>query len=296
METNRIEHYGPGGKVLVFENPEGLYPVNRYQSLLLATNALTEALAYAGRCGRPLGELRALEVCCGGGPAAIVLKSAGVGHVEATDVNPLALEACQRNALLNRLVLDHVALVDLLGPPRREEERFDLIVCNPPCGRTEVWESSGQSDIRLAVDGGPEGIQFVLPLICNARNHLRPGGCLIFVLTSTMDFLEVQRTLGEHFSGSWRLAYHTPVAQPYAPLSSSVGQVLLSLGAARKAFVWEGEDGYLWRMTWVVVASNLPVGERDGTSRLWFLPTAYDVTAPGFWEMYRHFQAGCLGS
>jgi methylase of polypeptide subunit release factors len=293
MESGTIiEHYGHRGRILRFENREDLFPVNRDQSLLMASNALTEALDYAGRSAKPLEELRAVEICCGGGPAAIVLKDAGVGFVEASDLNPLALEMTRRNAALNGLTLDRLVVRDLLGLPRRAEECFDLVVCNPPCARRIQLTEPISPHMRMAVDGGLDGVDIVLSLIVSARQHLVPGGCLIFMLTSSMDFRQVIHMLDGEFRGNWRLAYATPVAQPYVDKSRSWADSVAELVEERRIFVWEGEDGWLWRLAWIIVATNLPTRKGAPLGRLWFHPYGCNIAATSYWETLPHFEHG----
>ncbi len=109
-----IECVGPNGNLLRFENPPGVYPVNRYQSLWLATTACYEAFSLSSAIGKALKDMSLWEVCAGGGPCAVLMKSAGMGFVRATDVSSIALEACQRNARLNRLQLSEVFQADML--------------------------------------------------------------------------------------------------------------------------------------------------------------------------------------
>ncbi len=277
-EVEIIRHYGHDGRILRFKNQTGLYPVNRYQSLLMATNAHTEALAHSQRTGRPLEMMRALEVCCGGGPAAIVLKDAGVGFVEASDINPLALELCRQNARANDLEIDSIALRDMLGKSREDTEKLDLIVCNPPCGRSCMHRVAPTEDYLKAVNGGTEGVDFVLPLIGAVKEHLRPDGLLIFVLTSTMHVVRVVETLDRHFPDHWRNTYHTPVAQPMVPVSSHRAISLKSLAKEGEALIWDNDDGWLWRLTWIVVAKHGVSGEPTRGGRLWFEPYGYEIS------------------
>ena len=284
-----IEHYGPAGRVFRFENPDDLYPVNRYQSLVLATSAYLEAATYAATHERPLRALRAIEFCCGGGAASIMLKAAGVGYVEATDVNPRALEACRHNATLNGISLDRVGHHDLLAPSRPSPEGFDLVVCNPPCGRSEQAETVANPQIRTVIDGGPGGITFIAPLFRAAQSYLVPEGRLIFIITSSMTFRSVQAELDRHFPGRWRLDDTTPVAQPYVHHDTPEGRSLLELASRREVFVWLGDDGFLWRISWVVVATHQVANDPEHDRRLWLVPRYYDRAEPGYSAALRAF-------
>jgi release factor glutamine methyltransferase len=63
------------------------------------------------------------------------------------------------------------------------EERFDLIVSNPPYVREKEWESL-PPDVRnfepkIALVAGPDGLTVLRDLIDHAPAYLRPGGSLI---------------------------------------------------------------------------------------------------------------------
>lgn len=284
-----IEHYGPSGRVFRFETPDGLYPVNRYQSLVLATSAYLEAATYAAETGHPPREMRAIEFCCGGGAAAIMLKAAGLGYVEATDVNPRSLEACRNNASVNRIALDRVGLYDLLNPPPPPAERFDLAVCNPPCGSPDQVEFIEGAHLRAAIDGGPGGTRFIAPLLSAARDCLRPGGRLVFIITSTMAFRDVQAELDRQFPRRWRLDHTTPIAQPYVSASSPDGRRMLERIRRREIFAWRGADEQVWRLSWVVVVGLEAAAWVDHDPRLWLTPRYYNPSEPGYAEALRHF-------
>lgn len=279
MPNSFIEHYTYNGRVLRFENNQGVYPINRDQSLLMATNALNEALAYAGQIRKDLKNMRALEVCCGGGPAALVLKDAGVGYVEASDLDPKALEACQHNAFLNDLRLDKLSTRDMLGQSLGPRCCFDLIVCNPPCRPTELLPDGIDQDYRLAIDGGAGGVFYVNRLLKMARDNLVLGGRLIFILTSTMEYVRVVEQLEDLFRGNWRLAYATPISQPFVLTSDPVARRAMELTVEKRAFVWDGGDGRIWRLIWIVVAINLLAPSSPQSTGLWFFPYGGDASS-----------------
>lgn len=288
--SNVIEHYSHNGKVIRFENLEDLYPINRYQSLLMATNVHSEILTYAARSEKTIKDMRAIELCCGGGPAALVMKDMGIGYVEASDINPLAVEMCTRNAILNNLAIDKAVVRSMFGDLHDEKEKFDIIACNPPCGRIQNYDDLENPHMRTAVVGGEKGVDFALELIEKAPNYLSPDGILAFVLTSTMDFESVVAQLQKTFKGNWRHTYATPVAQPYMEMSSPNAKENLKLRDQGKVFVWVGEDGMLWRMTWIMIAANFPPTESVFYSRLWFRPYGYDITAPSYLEILADYE------
>lgn len=246
-----VVHRSLSGHPLRFENVPGAYPVNHYQSLLLAACAETEALSLAVDRALPLAALCATERCCGGGPAALAWKRMGVGHVTASDSDPSALAACARNAALNGVVLDGLALVDIHDPP---DARFDLVACNPPCGRTGHLRGRSADLHRRTVDAGVDGVDHLLALVDTAPRSLTEHGRLLFVLPSTCAFRRIEQVLARDHAGNWRTAVHTPVAQPYLPdARDPLARELLLRRDAGEVFVWVGDDGALWRLTWVVV-------------------------------------------
>lgn len=261
-----IEHHGARGRVVRFENPPGLYPVNRYQSLYLATHAEQEALASS----RPLEDLHAWEPCCGGGPVAQTLKALGVGCVRASDSQEASLVGCRANAALNNHELDEVLPLDLLGPP--EEAIWDLIAVNPPClDRRLVGDDRGAA-IRTAIDGGEGGVDATLRLIREAPARLSAEGVLLLVVVSTTDLCAVGNALDEAFPGAWRCAAGTPVMQVFRSRSSTDASALLQSADRPRPLVWESGGGELMRLSWVVRAGGKPTREASESGAFWLPP------------------------
>jgi release factor glutamine methyltransferase len=127
-------------------------------------------------------------------PAAIVDVGTGSGCVavalavhlpEATvcaiDISPAALAVAQRNVERHG-VADRVRLMvgDVLSP---RPSRADLIVSNPPyipTGDCAALQASVRDhEPSLALDGGPDGLSVIEPLMAQAPAVLRPGGVLL---------------------------------------------------------------------------------------------------------------------
>ena len=145
---------------------------------------------------------RVLELGAGLGLAAVLLARAGA-RVVATDVVPAAVAAIRTNALLNGVEVD-ARVGDCWAPVAGE--RFDLICTNPPqmptppdrrpagadecltlCAPTprQVPTPPGRAraDGAAAADnGGPDGWALLDRVIRGARDHLRPGGRLVFTI------------------------------------------------------------------------------------------------------------------
>ena len=71
---------------------------------------------------------RVLDFAAGGGLAALAAAHAGAAHVEAADIDPLALAATRLNAAANQQTV-HTLAGDLVGQPCR----WDLILCGDVC-------------------------------------------------------------------------------------------------------------------------------------------------------------------
>lgn len=134
---------------------------------------------------RGLGEapLRILDLCTGSGCILLSLlhelrNAGGLG----TDLSEEALEAARENAV--RLGLQERAAFrqgDLWEPVG--DERFDLIVSNPPYVPTEVIPTL-EPEVRCgepyaALDGGEDGLVFYRRIMREAAGHLKPPGIII---------------------------------------------------------------------------------------------------------------------
>ena len=99
----------------------------------------------------------------------------------AIDKSPAALEVARENSA--RLGLPVTLLEgDLLAPLQGRAAR--LIVSNPPYISPEEIEELEPEvrdhEPRLALDGGAEGMMLIQRLVLEARQHLEPGGWLLF--------------------------------------------------------------------------------------------------------------------
>ncbi|WP_244606611.1 peptide chain release factor N(5)-glutamine methyltransferase [Arsenicitalea aurantiaca] len=106
----------------------------------------------------------------------------------ATDLSPGAIEAARANAgrhgVLDRLALRHGSWF----APMAADERFALIVSNPPYIETDAILDLGievrEHDPLLALDGGPDGLDAYRTILEGARAHLEPGAPLLVEIGS----------------------------------------------------------------------------------------------------------------
>lgn len=148
------------------------------------TEVLVEtALEELKRRGLAEAPLRILDLCTGSGCILLSLlhelrNADGLG----TDLSEEALEAARENAV--RLGLQERGTFrqgDLWEPVG--DERFDLIVSNPPYVPTEVIPTL-EPEVRCgepyaALDGGEDGLVFYRRIMREAAGHLKPSGIII---------------------------------------------------------------------------------------------------------------------
>jgi len=131
---------------------------------------------------RPAGVRRVLELCTGSGCLAILLALAFPrATVQATDLSRAALAVARRNVLAYRLARRvKLARADLFRG--LAAERYDLIVANPPyvdAASMARLPAEFLHEPRLALAGGPDGLQYVRRILRDAAEFLRPRGILV---------------------------------------------------------------------------------------------------------------------
>src|SRR5919206_422017 len=117
-----------------------------------------------------------LDVCTGTGALAIAGAQAGA-RATAVDLSRRATVTARLNARLNgvRVRVVRGSLFAPLG-----DERFDLIVSNPPYVPAEDPEIPRRG-LRRAWDAGIDGRVLLDRILTEACRHLRPGGSVLVV-------------------------------------------------------------------------------------------------------------------
>lgn len=158
-------------------SPDVLVP--RPETELLAEKAWRHLQALASRGG---ARLTALDFGTGSGCLALVLAAkCPAVEVCAVDISPAALAVAQENARRHKLS-ERIRFFAGDGfaalPPGL---RFDLLVANPPyipSGEiAQLQPEVRDYDPRLALDGGPDGLEFHRRLAREASAVLRATGC-----------------------------------------------------------------------------------------------------------------------
>lgn len=156
----------------------------------LVEQVLQHARAEPGFGGKSGEGVRFADVCTGSGCIAIsLLKQLPLSTAVGTDISPEALATAQRNAQRHK-VHDRVAFLDgdLLTPllDHPDAHEFHYILSNPPYIPDHewdlpgmVWENVRNYEPHLALRGGPDGLQYIRPLIEQAPGRLRSGGLLL---------------------------------------------------------------------------------------------------------------------
>lgn len=132
---------------------------------------------------KPIEAPRVLDVGTGSGCIAIALAANNPSaSVLAVDISTDALEVAQENAVRHH-VEDRVSFAksDLFADV--DEQRFDLIVSNPPYIRDDEMPGLDR-DVRDhepdgALAGGPDGLDYVRSIISRAPDYIGPRGWLM---------------------------------------------------------------------------------------------------------------------
>ena len=127
---------------------------------------------------------RALDVCTGSGCLALALAAeGGFSQVIGSDVSRDAVALAAQNARACRLPVELVR--SDLGTAFRDE-RFDLVVSNPPYLSEAEYQALDSSvkawEPREALVSGPDGLAATRRLLEQASGLLAPGGWLVMEL------------------------------------------------------------------------------------------------------------------
>jgi release factor glutamine methyltransferase len=110
--------------------------------------------------------------------------------VVGVDVNPKAVALAKENAKANGIKNAEFREGDLFSAVGAEE-RFDVIVFNPPYLPVEEYDLLGK-----AWSGGRGGMEVIRRFLVDAPAHLTENGVILLLLSSLNDFDEVRKRLG----------------------------------------------------------------------------------------------------
>ena len=120
-----------------------------------------------------------LDICTGTGCIAVSLKKLAPHEIsaEASDISPEALELAKENARLNgaEVLLRRADLFEGAGT-------YDIVTANPPYisdGDMTRLQEEVRFEPRLALAGGPDGLDFYRRIAQEAPAHINSGGALL---------------------------------------------------------------------------------------------------------------------
>jgi len=171
---------------------------------------------------RPTGapELRVWDVATGSGAVAVALaallrKRGYLDEVRliASDISPDALAVAVENAVAHG-VADRLDLVrgDLLDIPGRAP--VDLLLANLPYVPTEVvatLSAEVRAEPRLALDGGPDGMQLIGRLLAGLPEVLLPGGRALLEMGGEQGDL-MRSAVAAELPDTWTVVIHRDLA------------------------------------------------------------------------------------
>jgi ribosomal protein L3 glutamine methyltransferase len=129
---------------------------------------------------------KALDLCTGNGSLAILLAMACPDiHVSACDISLPALAVASRNldrhGLTSQVELFEGDLWNAL-PEAHDDNRFDLIICNPPYVNTHSMNTlpaEYHAEPALALAGGNDGMDLIRKIIAGAPDYLSERGAIL---------------------------------------------------------------------------------------------------------------------
>ena len=135
--------------------------------------------------GRPAARPRpvVVDLCCGSGAiGAAVVAGLGQAELHAADIDPAAVACARRNIAAAG---GQVYLGDLYQPlPGTLRDRVRILVANVPyvpSGEIELLPPEARCyEARVALDGGPDGLDVLRRVTAAAPLWLAPGGHLLF--------------------------------------------------------------------------------------------------------------------
>ena len=133
---------------------------------------------------------RILDLCTGSGAVGTAIAHTLSIPVAISDISPAALEIAKRNYGKNTGMDPDARLGSLFDPWK--DERFDIIVSNPPY-LTELWYEETEKDVKREpaaafLGGGEDGLDLIREIARKAPEHLGKDG----VLALECDFRQIE--------------------------------------------------------------------------------------------------------
>ena len=137
-----------------------------------------------------------LDLCTGSGAIAVSLaKYLPQSEITAIDISNGALKIAKKNAVSNN-VENQITFISSDMFTNLNEEKFDIIVSNPPYIKTNVIENLDiqvKNEPHIALDGGRDGLDFYKKIINESYQYLKYKGflCLEIGFDQKIDVIEL---------------------------------------------------------------------------------------------------------
>ena len=142
---------------------------------------------------------RVLELGIGCGLIALSCAQQG-SKVVCTDINPHATALAKRNYQINRpLIKGRIEMRngDMFSAIR-SDERFDIIIFNPPYLPTRAEDRVGDTGwFDVATDGGADGLAVTKRFLKGLSKHLAKNGCAYTVFSSLSDRIKFEKYISD---------------------------------------------------------------------------------------------------
>lgn len=148
-----------------------------------------------------------LDLCTGSGAIAVSLaKYLPQAEITAIDISNDALKIAKKNAISNN-VQNQITFISSDMFTNLSEEKFDIIVSNPPYIKTNVIENLDnqvKKEPYIALDGGKDGLDFYKKIINESYQYLKYNGylCLEIGFDQKIDVIELIENT-ERFTGTY---------------------------------------------------------------------------------------------
>lgn len=148
-----------------------------------------------------------LDLCTGSGAIAVSLaKYLPQAEIIAIDISNEALKIAKKNAISNN-VENQITFISSDMFTNLNEEKFDIIVSNPPYIKTNVIKNLDiqvQNEPYIALNGGKDGLDFYKKIINESYQYLKYNGylCLEIGFDQKIDVIELIENT-ESFTGTY---------------------------------------------------------------------------------------------
>lgn len=153
---------------------------------------VAEALNVLSPQGKAGGQVRILEIGTGSGAISVALaKELPGASLIATDLSRETLAIAADNARQNGVTGQIRFLPGDLFDAAKKEEKFDLILTNPPYIPADQWPSLMPEvrdfEPRVALDGGADGLSFFRRALPKVAGFLNPGSWFLSEIGAGQD-------------------------------------------------------------------------------------------------------------